>query len=286
MGWCHRNHIIADKTCRGSNMSIKVLIVDDEPLAREGIALRLQQENDINIVGECENGSDAIRTILSLKPDLVFLDIKMPKVNGFDVVNAIGAQHMPPVIFLTAYEEYAIEAFKAHAIDYLLKPIDNERFIESLNHARQQILKNAISNRSEQLTQLLTQTQGLTTTDTKAEQVTSISQNERLVIRSNGHVYLLEAADIYWVEAEGDYISVHTPQKSHLVRETMKNMEARLNKQGFQRVHRSSIVNLNYVRELISLDNGDYKIILRDDTSVKLSRNYRDILYQRLNAVP
>ncbi len=267
-------------------MSIKVLIVDDEPLAREGIALRLQQENDINIVGECENGSDAIRTILSLKPDLVFLDIKMPKVNGFDVVNAIGAQHMPPVIFLTAYEEYAIEAFKAHAIDYLLKPIDNERFIESLNHARQQILKNAISNRSEQLTQLLTQTQGLTTTDTKAEQVTSISQNERLVIRSNGHVYLLEAADIYWVEAEGDYISVHTPQKSHLVRETMKNMEARLNKQGFQRVHRSSIVNLNYVRELISLDNGDYKIILRDDTSVKLSRNYRDILYQRLNAVP
>jgi len=267
-------------------MTIKVLIVDDEPLAREGIALRLQQESDINIVGECENGSDAIRTILSLQPDLVFLDIKMPKVNGFDVVNAIGAQHMPPVIFLTAYEEYAIEAFKAHAIDYLLKPIDNARFTESLNHARQQILKNAISSRSEQLTQLLTQTQGLTSTDNSTEQATSSSKNERLVIRSNGHVYLLEANDIYWIEAEGDYISVHTPQKSHLVRETMKNMEARLSNQGFQRVHRSSIVNLNYVRELISLDNGDYKIILRDNTSVKLSRNYRDILYQRLNAVP
>jgi len=110
--------------------------------------------------------------------------------------------------------------------------------------------------------------------------------NERLVIRSSGHVYLLESNDIYWVEAEGDYISVHTPQKSHLVRETMKNMEARLHDQGFQRVHRSSIVNLAYVRELISLDSGDYKIILRDNTSVKLSRNYRDILYKRLNATP
>ncbi|SFD57171.1 LytR/AlgR family response regulator transcription factor [Pseudoalteromonas denitrificans] len=269
-------------------MTINVLIVDDEPLAREGIALRLQQEKDVNIIGECENGRDAIRSILSLKPDLVFLDIKMPKLNGFDVVNAVGSEYMPPVIFLTAYDEYAIEAFTAHAIDYLLKPIDNLRFKESLNHAREQILKNKISQRSEQLTQLLTQTQGLGHTHgpiSASEPSSSYSHNERLVIRSNGHVYLLKSEDIYWVEAEGDYISVHTPEKSHLVRETMKNMELRLTDQGFQRVHRSSIVNLNYVRELVSLDNGDYQIILRDDTCVKLSRNYRDILYQKLNAV-
>jgi two-component system LytT family response regulator len=267
-------------------MTIKVLIVDDEPLAREGVALHLQNEKEFSIVGECENGSDAIRSILSLKPDLVFLDIKMPKVNGFDVVNAVGSQHMPPVIFLTAYDEYAIEAFNTHAIDYLLKPIDKVRFKESLDHARDQILKNAISQRSEQLTQLLSQTQGLSTLTTPTSQTSSSAQNERLVIRSNGHVYLLKSEDIYWIEAEGDYVTVHTPQKSHLVRETMKNMEARLSEQGFQRVHRSSIVNLSYVSELISLDSGDYQIILRDSTKVKLSRNYRDTLYQRLNATP
>jgi two-component system LytT family response regulator len=265
-------------------MTIRVLIVDDEPLAREGVALRLESEKDIEIVGECGNGSDAIRAILSLQPDLVFLDIKMPKVNGFDVVNAVGIEHMPPVIFLTAYDEYAVEAFNTHAIDYLLKPIDNARFKEGLQHAREQILKNAIAERSEQLTSLLTQTQGLSTVLSQKPQAQSA--NERLVIRSNGHVYLLEAADIYWIEAEGDYVSVHTPQKSHLVRETMKNMEARLHEQGFQRVHRSCIVNLAYVRELISLDSGDYQIILRDNSNVRLSRNYRDILYQRLNATP
>jgi two-component system LytT family response regulator len=267
-------------------MTIRVLIVDDEPLAREGIALRLEQEQDIEVIGECANGSEAIRSILSLQPELVFLDIKMPKVNGFDVVNAVGLEHMPPVIFLTAYDEYAVEAFNTHAIDYLLKPIDNARFKESLQHARDQILKNSIAERSEQLTNLLTRTQGLTSASTAKQQVSAQASNERLVIRSNGHVYLLESADIYWIEAEGDYVSVHTPQKSHLVRETMKNMEARLHEQGFQRVHRSCIVNLTYVRELISLDSGDYQIILRDNTSVKLSRNYRDILYQRLNATP
>jgi len=267
-------------------MTISVLIVDDEPLAREGVSLRLAQEKDIDIIGECANGSDAIRSILSLQPDLVFLDIKMPKVNGFDVVHAVGPEHMPPVIFLTAYDEYAIEAFNTHAVDYLLKPIDNARFKESLQHARQQILKNSIAERSEQLTDLLTKTKGLSKVSLQKNNGTTQLSNERLVIRSNGHVYLLESNDIYWVEAEGDYISVHTPQKSHLVRETMKNMEARLHDQGFQRVHRSSIVNLAYVRELISLDSGDYKIILRDNTSVKLSRNYRDILYKRLNATP
>jgi len=267
-------------------MTIRVLIVDDEPLAREGVALRLEQDNDIEVIGECANGSEAIRSILSLKPDLVFLDIKMPKVNGFDVVNAVGSEHMPPVIFLTAFDEYAVEAFNTHAIDYLLKPIDNARFKESLQHAREQILKNAIAERSEQLTQLLTQTEGLTTASPAGQKVTGNINNERLVIRSNGHVYLLESDDIYWVEAEGDYVSVHTPQKTHLVRETMKNMEARLHEQGFQRVHRSCIVNLTYVRELISTDSGDYQIVLRDNTRVKLSRNYRDTLYQRLNATP
>lgn len=265
-------------------MNIDVIIVDDEPLAREGIALHLQQHADINIIAQCENGSDAIRAILSLKPDLVFLDIKMPKVSGFDVVNAVGAEHMPPVIFLTAYDEFAIEAFKTHAIDYLLKPIENERFIESLQHARDQILKNKISQRSEQLTELLSQTQLSTSKQVDASSTEVQMSSGRLVIRSNGHVYLLQASDIYWIEAEGDYVSVHTPLKSHLVRETMKNMEQRLTNQGFQRVHRSSIVNLNYVRELVALDNGDYQIILRDNTSVKLSRNYRDILYQRLDA--
>ena len=262
-------------------MTINVIIVDDEPLAREGVALRLAQHHDIKILAECENGSEAIRTILSLQPDLIFLDIKMPKVSGFDVINAVGVEHMPPVIFLTAYDEYAIDAFKTHAIDYLLKPIEDDRFMESLAHAREHILKNKISERSQQLTELLSQTRPAVT-ESKAS--SNGAPAGRLVIRSNGHVYLLKADDIYWVEAEGDYVSVHTPGKSHLVRETMKSMEQRLTPQGFQRVHRSSIVNLSYVRELISLDNGDYQIILRDNTCVKLSRNYRDDLYRRLDA--
>lgn len=264
-------------------MTIKVIIVDDEPLAREGVALRLAQHDDIQIIAECENGSDAIRAILSLAPDLVFLDIKMPRVSGFDVINAVGVEHMPPVIFLTAYDEFALEAFRTHAVDYLLKPIENDRFIESLQHARQHILKNKIAERGEQLTQLLRQTQAASSSEKPAFTQQDAAPGGRLVIRSYGHVYLLQADDIYWVEAEGDYVSVHTPAKSHLVRETMKSMEQRLTPYGFQRVHRSCIVNLHYVRELISMDNGDYQIILRDNTCVKLSRNYRDILYQRLN---
>ena len=261
-------------------MTVRVLIVDDEPLAREGVALRLQQEPDMQVVGECAGGSEAIRAILALQPDLVFLDIKMPRVSGFDVVNAVGPEHMPPVIFLTAYDQHAIEAFRIHAVDYLLKPVDDERFQESLAHARQEILKSKISRQGQQLTALL---KGM---DVAPVHDAVASDSERLVIRANGHVYFLRAEDIVWVEAEGDYVSVHTKDKSHLIRETMKNMELRLTGQGFQRVHRSSIVNLDYVRELIALDSGDHHIVMRDNTKIKLSRSYRDALYTRLNAEP
>lgn len=282
-------------------MTIKVIIVDDEPLAREGIRLRLQQETDIDVVAECENGRQAIRAILSQQPDLVFLDIKMPQINGFDVIEAIGPKLMPLVVFITAYDEYAIQAFRSHAIDYLLKPVDSELFGDCLQHARLELLKNKISQRSLQLTNLLNDVghKPAALAPAAVEQSVDHSANlnatastaqtpavERLVIKSNGHVYLLKGNDIYWVEAQGDYVSVHTPQKSHLVRETMKNMDQRLTPQGFQRVHRSAIVNLSYVRELITLDSGDYLIVLLDNTKVKLSRNYRDTLYARLNATP
>ncbi|TQV86865.1 LytR/AlgR family response regulator transcription factor [Aliikangiella coralliicola] len=262
-------------------MKIRVLIVDDEPLAREGVLLRIERHTDIEVVGECGNGSDAIRSILSLKPDLVFLDIKMPKVTGFDVINAVGVERMPTVIFLTAYDEHAIEAFRIHAADYLLKPVEDERFEESLAHAKEEIFKNRISNRGQQLSELLNAALPAPPLANQGESQTQ----DRLVIRSGGHVYLLKAEDIYSIKAEGDYVSVHTLKKTHLVRETMKNMEQRLTSQGFQRVHRSCIVNLEYVRELIAQDSGDYQIILRDDTRVKLSRNYRDALYERLNAL-
>jgi len=261
-------------------MKIRVLVVDDEPLAREGVILRLRQHDDIKVIGECGNGSDAIRSIVSLEPDLVFLDIKMPKVTGFDVIHAVGTEKMPVVIFLTAYDEHAVEAFRIHAADYLLKPVEDERFEESLEHAREEIIKNRIKDRSQQLSELL----NTNLPSSQSNKETSPTDSNRLVIRSGGHVYLLKPEDIYWVEADGDYVSVHTPEKTHLVRETMKNMQQRLSPQGFQRVHRSSIVNLDYVQELVALDSGDYKIILRDNTQIKLSRNYRDALYDRLNA--
>jgi two-component system LytT family response regulator len=270
-------------------MTIRVIIVDDEPLAREGIRIRLKQQGDIEIVAECENGSQAIQAILLKQPDLVFLDIKMPKISGFDVVAAIAPKLMPLVIFVTAFDQHAIQAFRSNALDYLLKPVDNEEFIECLNRARSTLLKNKISERSLQLSQLLND-MGHPTTKAITPSIAQLPMQapalERLVIKSNGHVYLLKSDDIIWVEAQGDYVSVHTDKKSHLVRETMKNMEQRLTPQGFQRVHRSNIVNLAYVRELITLDSGDYQIILQDDTAVKLSRNYRDTLYTRLNAIP
>jgi len=258
-------------------MSLRVLIADDEPLAREGVAMFLK-EPDISIVAQCENGEQAVKAIRELKPDLVFLDINMPGLNGIEVVQAIGVEHMPLTIFLTAHDKYAIDAFRINALDYLLKPINAEHFAASLRRAREELAKSRIHDHKEQLARLL---QAFAV---PAEAARTETASNRILVRSAGHVYFLKPQDIQWIEADGDYVTIHTDTKTHLVREALKTMEERLAGAGFQRIHRSSLVNLDAIRELIANDNGDYQVVLKNDTVLKLSRNYRDQLYSRLNA--
>ncbi|MFT5690943.1 MAG: two-component system LytT family response regulator [Oceanicoccus sp.] len=260
-------------------MTIRVLVVDDEPLAREGVILLLQHHADIDVIGECGNGSDAIRSILADKPDLVFLDIKMPKFSGFDVIKAVGIEQMPMVIFLTAYDEYAIDAFQVNALDYLLKPINGALFDESLARARKEINSQRIIDRSAQLKVLLTETAPHIDVETPPKE-----KSERIVVRAHGHVRFIKPEEIQWVEAEGDYINIHTEDKSHLVRDTMRNMEQRLEHHGFQRIHRSVIVKLALISELITLDSGDYEVVIANGSKLKLSRGYRDSLFKKLQA--
>lgn len=262
-------------------MSINVIVVDDEPLAREGVLMRLGQESDINVIAECGNGSDAIRAILDKKPDLVFLDIKMPQVSGFDVIKAIGTEHMPLVVFMTAYDEFAVKAFQVNALDYLLKPLNSELFQECLSRIRAEVKKNKIAQRSSQLSALLNDEHISKDKDNTQFQDTS-NHSERFVVRSHGHVHFLRTEDILWVEADGDYINVHTQVRSHLVRETMRNMEQRLLVHGFQRIHRSVIVRLDLIRELITTDSGDYEVVIEGGTKLKLSRSYKETLFQKL----
>jgi two-component system LytT family response regulator len=258
-------------------MSMRVIIVDDEPLAREGVAMFLK-DTGVSIVAQCENGEQAVKCIRELQPDLVFLDINMPGLNGIEVVHAIGAEHMPLTIFLTAHDKYAIDAFRINALDYLLKPINAEHFAASLRRAQQELEKSRIHTHKEQLARLL-QSFASAREPTRMD-----TASNRILVRSAGHVYFLKPQDIHWIEADGDYVSIHTERKTHLVRETLKTMEERLVGDGFQRIHRSSLVNLEAIRELIANDNGDYQVVLKDDTVLKLSRNYRDLLYSRLNA--
>ena len=204
-------------------MNIRVLIVDDEPLARDGIAYQLRNERDVEVVGQCENGSEAIRTIVALQPDLVFLDIRMPKVSGFDVVAAvveqIGAARMPLVVFLTAYDEHAIEAFRRDALDYLLKPLEPKRFQETLGKARRTLLKDKLAAQGAQVDKLLAAL--------AATQALRSEQAPRIPLKLAGQVHFLRPDELRWVEAEGDYVNVHTQTRSHLVKETMQALEKR-----------------------------------------------------------
>jgi len=254
-------------------MKLRVLIVDDEPLAREGVALALGDEQDIDVVGACEDGESAVRAIQELDPDLVFLDIKMPGRTGFEVIEAIGTERMPAVVFLTAYEEHALEAFRVNAIDYLLKPIDTAEFRRALARAKQAIASRDWRARAEGLEHLLARVRS------------DAGAPERIVVRTSGRVYLLAPEEITWVEADGDYVTIHTPRKAHLVRESLKEMERQLADHGFRRIHRSALVNLRCIRELVAKDSGDHDVVLQDETTLRLSRSHKDALFAALKGV-
>lgn len=259
-------------------MSIRTLIVDDEPLAREGVALQLRKESDVEIIAECENGTEAIKVIRNAKPDLVFLDIRMPKLSGFDVIEKVGAANMPLVIFLTAYDEYAIEAFRRNALDYLLKPLDKAVFRDSLQKAREQLEKNRLAAQAEKLAKLLA--------TMATSQPPSTQLPPRIAVKLSGQVHFLAPAELHWVESEGDYVNVHTSTRSHLVRESMQAMERRLEPYGFLRIHRSAIINLDRIVRLVTTDSGDYEVHMTDGIALKVGRNYRDGLFARVRIMP
>lgn len=255
---------------------LRVLIVDDEPLARESLRLLLEAHPDVVTVGEVADGRQAVEAIRSLPLDLVLLDVQMPGLGGFDVIREVGVQHMPPVVFVTAYDRYALRAFEVSALDYLLKPFSNERFTRAMARARRNRARDARGELVDQLSAMLGALEDLR----RDSSATSI---ELIPVSRRNHVRLVDPADIAWVEAADDYVRLHVNEASYLLRATMRNMERRLCVRGFHRVHRSYLVNLDFIEYLERLPRGDYTVVLRDGTRLPLSRNRRKVLTERMN---
>ena len=251
-----------------SETIIRTLIVDDEAPARSRLRQLLKEEKAFQIVGECANGRQAVDTIQREKPDLVFLDVQMPRLSGLEVCQALVSTgiSLPLVIFVTAYDEYALKAFEVHALDYLLKPFDRARFQSALRHARQQLAGSPASESDPRLAALLEDLRH------------GSAKTERLVFKQNGRVIFVRTDTIDYVEADGNYVRLHAGQESHYVRETLAGIEAQLRPQQFMRISRSLIVNLDRVKELQPLFYGDYVVILQDGSRLNMSRNYRDRL--------
>jgi two-component system, LytTR family, response regulator len=249
---------------------IRTLVVDDEMLARERVLSLLQQESDVEVVGQCSDGGEAVAAIDEQAPDLVFLDVQMPGCDGFEVLKQVNPERMPTVIFVTAYDEYALRAFEVHALDYLLKPFGKDRFQQTLRHAREALEGRRAGDLGRRLLAMVH--------DIKPEP----QRVERLVVKSGGRVFFLRTDEIDWIEAAGNYVRLHLGQESHLFRETMNRMESRLDARRFARIHRSRIVNTERIKELQPWFNGDHVVILRDGTRLTLSRGYKEKLQQRL----
>jgi two-component system LytT family response regulator len=253
-----------------TNGRVRVLVADDEPLARERLRTLLAHEDWVELIGECPNGLEAIDAISRLKPDLVFLDIQMPGASGFEVIEAVGPGRMPLVVFVTAFDQYALRAFDVHALDYLLKPFDRERFHEALVRARQHLERRGNGDLERRLLELV---QDLTP---------SAQRLERFVIKAGGRVFFVRADEIDWIEAAGNYVKLHVGNDSHLFRETMNSLETQLDPDTFFRIHRSHIVNIERVKELQPWFNGEYVVFLRNGTRLTLSRGYREKLQERI----
>ena len=257
---------------------IRALIVDDEPLARERIRKLVEADEQVEITGECANGKEAVAAIQRSCPDLLFLDVQMPELDGFGVLEAVGAARLPFVIFVTAYDEYALKAFEVHALDYLLKPFDRRRFQKALERAKSQIQKEKSGEVSERLLSLLEDLQA------GSRNLEKKNHLQRLVIKSSGRVFFLRTEEIDWIEAAGNYLRLHVGQESHLMRDTMNSMESKLDPEKFLRIHRSTMVNFDRIKEIQSWFNGEYVLILRNGQQITSSRGYREKISQLLKS--
>lgn len=260
-------------------MSIRTIIVDDEPLARRGLELRLREAPDVEIVRQCANGREAIAAIAELAPDLMFLDIQMPGLSGLDVVAQVPQESLPMIVFVTAFDRFAIQAFEAHALDYLLKPVDDERLGRALERVRAQWQQKQAVAQREQLMALLAEVTGKG--EIEAEALAGVEPQVRryatlLPIRVGRETVRLDVATIDWIDAAGDYMCLHAAGQTHVLRATMKELEQMLDPRLFQRVHRSTIVNLARVAALRPHLNGECFLRLQSGQEVKLSRSYRD----------
>src|SRR3954468_8993157 len=248
----------------------RVLIVDDEPLARERIRTLLSEDPAFQIAGEAGDGATAVQAILALNPDLVFLDVQMPGADGFDVIDAVGADKMPFVVFVTAYDRYALRAFDVHALDYLLKPFDRERFRQALARASQQLERQNGGEIEKRLAAIVN--------DLRPAK----AKTDRFVVKSGGRIFFVRTSEIDWIEAAGNYVKLHVGNDSHLIRETMNAVEGKLSPDLFVRIHRCHIVNIEQVRELQPWFNGEYVVFLKNGTRLTLSRGYRERLQERI----
>lgn len=251
-------------------MKVRAIIVDDVKLARDRLKLLLTDEQ-VDISAECRNGREAIEAIRTLKPDLVFLDVQMPKIGGFDVVTAIGPENMPSVIFATAFDEFAVRAFEVNAMDYLLKPIDKERLSKAMARVRGELNVRKVSSEMESRLRKL-----LKDVNTEKQFL------KRVAVSSSGETIFIAISDIDWIAAAGHYIELHVGGQHHLIRESITNMETKLDPELFVRIHRSTIVNLDRIKSMQPLFNGDHLIVLHDGTELNLSRTYHEQLFSRL----
>ena len=249
---------------------IRAMVVDDEAMARERVVGMLRQEQDIELIGECSDGQQAVDAINTQHPDLVFLDVQMPACDALRRHREGGRRQDAGVVFVTAYDEYALRAFEVHAIDYLLKPFGKERFQQTLQHARAHVERRRAGDLGKRLMALVQ--------DIKPEP----QKLDRLVVKSGGRVFFLRTEDIVWIEAAGNYVRLHLGDDSHLFRETMNGIEARLDPRRFVRIHRSRIVNSDRIKELQPWFNGEYVVVLQNGTRLTLSRGYREKLQERL----
>ena len=259
-------------------MTIRTILVDDEKLAIQGLQLRLEPFEDVEIIETCQNGREAIRAIKTLKPDLVFLDIQMPGFDGFSVVQGVMEIEPPLFVFVTAFQEHAIRAFEANAVNYLMKPVDEDKLADTIERVRQRLAEKKSSDEADRLRGVLSEV-APEAVETSEEDAEAAGRYEKLInVKDRGQIFRVEVETIEHIEAAGDYMCIYTGDNSLILRETMKDLERRLDPRKFQRVHRSTIVNLDQVRQVKPHTNGECFLVLDSGAEVKVSRSYRDVV--------